>query len=128
MTTGGKIREQNIEPADVEYGLVVDEEGDPVVLHGAVGRQHSVVRFNNCSRNLNENSVVCCTYSVHLLALVVKCWFLASSLFLNSEFQNSLHKCNFPMNHNVVYILTTNQHLEGPLSNLLYRDKYSCLN
>ena len=85
MTTGGKIREQNIEPADVEYGLVVDEEGDPVVLHGAVGGQHSVVRFNNCSRNLNE--VDSTALYVHLLAWVVKCCFLVISLFNAANFK-----------------------------------------
>ena len=39
----------HIEPvlADVEHGVVVHEEGDVSVLHGAVGGQHRVVGLHH---------------------------------------------------------------------------------
>ena len=40
--------------ANVEHGVVVHEEGDVSVLHGAVGGQHGVVRLHHGGRGLDK--------------------------------------------------------------------------
>ena len=46
----------DVEPvlANVEHGVVVHEEGDVSVLHGAVGSQNGVVRLHYGGRGLDK--------------------------------------------------------------------------